>query len=329
VLFTDLRVRPNGLLTPDGRPRYSPVTSFGDTNSDLFLTNTDKGRSYIGVLRADVEWDFGLSAGASFTYQDVKDQAPATSSTASSNYANGAFSDPNVVQYGTANDQVKYNIKYNLTFDHAFYKDYKTTFALFGETRIGHPYSYTFLDQGSRSTVFGTIGTGSRYLLYVPNGASDPLVSYANDTDKAAILNYFASQGLNKYAGKIAPRNAFNSKWFTRLDLHLAQELPTFVGKSRITVFADIDNLTNLINKKWGQIREYAFSYNVAPVRVSCLTTAGGVAATSSTQPCAQYRYTPATTTLVNGVPTFVAPSDTIYARQSLYSVRIGARFSF
>ncbi len=139
VLFTDLRVKPNGLLTPDGRPRYSPVTSFTDTNSDLFLTNTTKGRSYIGVLRADVDWDFGLSAGASFTYQSVKDQAPAPSSTASSNYANGAFSDPNVVQYGTANDEVKYNIKYNLTFDHAFYKDFKTTISLFGETTYQPP----------------------------------------------------------------------------------------------------------------------------------------------------------------------------------------------
>lgn len=328
VLFTDLRVKPNGLLTPDGRPRYSPVTSFTDTNSDIFLTNTTKGRSYIGVVRADVDWDFGLSAGASFTYQNVKDQAPATSSTASSNYANGAFYDPNIVQYGTANDEVKYNIKYNLTFDHAFYKDYKTTIALFGETRIGHPYSFTFLDAGTRSTIFGTIGSGSRYLLYVPNGPSDPLVSYANDTDKAAILNYFSSVGLNKYAGKVAPRNAFRSAWFTRLDLHLAQEIPALIGKSRVTVFADIDNFTNLINKNWGQIIEYAFPYNVAPVRVSCLTSAG-VAVTSSSQACAQYRYTPGTTAMVNGVPTFVAPSDTIYPRQSLYSIRVGARFSF
>lgn len=324
VLFTDLRVKPNGLLTPDGRLRYSPVTSFSDTNSDIFLTNTTKGRSYIGVLRADVDWDFGLSAGASFTYQNVKDQAPATSSTASSNYSNGAFLDPNVVQYGTSNDEVKYNIKYNLTFDHAFVGDYKTTFALFGETRIGHPYSFTFLDSGSRSTVFGTIGTGSRYLLYVPTGPSDPLVSYANDTDKTAILNYFSSVGLNKYAGHVAPRNAFHSAWFTRLDLHLAQEIPAFVGKSRITLFADIDNFTNLINKNWGQIIEYAFSYNIAPVRVSCLTSAG-VAVTNSNQACAQYRYTPATTS--GGA--FVAPSDTIYPRQSLYSVRVGARFSF
>ncbi|MDB5708715.1 MAG: TonB-dependent receptor [Sphingomonas bacterium] len=333
VLFTDLRVVKNGLLTPDGRPRYSPVTTFTDTNSDIFLTNTNKGRSYVGVLRADARWSFGLTAGASFTYQNVKDQAPATSSTASSNYANGAFEDPNVVQFGTANDEVKYNIKYNLTFDHAFFGDYKTTFALFGETRIGHPYSFTFLDAATRSTVFGTIGSGSRYLLYVPTFGTDAKVSYASATDQAAIEGYFQSIGLGKYQGKVAPRNAFHSAWFTRLDLHLAQEIPAFIGKSRVTVFADIDNFTNLINKNWGQILEYAFPYNVSPVRVTCLTTAvptgtaatGAQTATTSTQTCAQYRYTPATTS----AGAFVAPTDTIYARQSLYSIRVGVKFSF
>jgi len=343
VLFTDLRVVKNGLLTPDGRPRYSPVTTFTDTNSDIFLTNTNKGRSYVAVLRADARWSFGLSAGASFTYQNVKDQAPATSSTASSNYANGAFEDPNIVQYGTSNDEVKYNIKYNLTFDHAFFGDYKTTFALFGETRIGHPYSFTFLDSASRSTVFGTIGSGSRYLLYVPTFGTDAKVSYSSAADQAAIEGYFQSIGLGKYQGKVAPRNGFHSAWFTRLDLHLAQEIPAFIGKSRVTVFADIDNFTNLLNKNWGQVLEYAFPYNVSPVRVTCLTgtvptgaTPGGLipngggatyapAATTSTQACAQYRYSPATTS----AGAFVAPTDTIYARQSLYSIRVGVRFSF
>ncbi len=330
VLFTDLRVRQNGLITPDGRPRYAPVTNFGDTNSDLFLTNTKRGRSYVAVAHFDKSWDFGLSAGASFTYQNVKDQAPATSSTASSNYSNGAFTDPNRVDYGTANDQVKYNIKYNLTFEHAFYEDYKTTFALFGETRIGHPYSYTFLDSGARSSVFGTIGTGSRYLLYVPTSPTDTLVSYDSAATQAAVDAFVNANGLSKFRGKVAPRNGFHSPWFTRLDLHLAQELPTFIGKSRITLFADVDNFTNLLNKKWGQIREFAFPYNIAPVRVACLTAAAptgtaGTPAANAGQACAQYRYSAANT--VNGV--FASPTETIYTRQSLYAVRVGVRFSF
>ena len=334
VFFTDLRVTPTALRTPDGRVRYASLTSFGDTNSDLFLTNTKKGRSYVAVARVDKAFDFGLNAGVSFTWQDIKDQAPATSSTASSNYGNGGFLDANGAAYGISNDQVKYNVKYNLSFDRAFFGDYKTTIALFGETRIGHPYSYTFQDAVStRSPVFGTIGSASRYLLYVPTGTSDPLVSYDSAATAATLDNLINSTGLKKYRGKVAPRNAFNSKWFTRIDLHLSQEIPVpGWSRSRVTLFADVENFTNLLNKNWGQIREFTFPYNAVAARVQCLTgplatgvtpgTAGAngvVAAANTGQACAQYRYLAPNS----------APTDTIYTRQSLYAIRVGARFSF
>ncbi len=338
VFFTDLRVTPTALRTPDGRVRYASVTTFGDTNQDLFLTNTKLGRSYIGVARIGKDFDFGLSANVSYAYQDVKDQAPATSSTASSNYGNGAFLDANGAAYGISNDQVKHNIKYNLSFIREFFGDYKTNFTLFGETRIGRPYSYTMQEiSTARSPIFGTTGSASRYLLYVPTSTTDPLVSYG-DTVVNGVVTQSAAQtqanlealinstGLNKYRGKIAPRNAFNSKWFTRFDLHISQEIPTFVGGSRIELFADIENITNLIDKDWGQVREYQFPYTIPAIRVQCLQSAvangvapGAAATTNTTQACAQYRYTAPST----------APSDTVYARQSLYSIRVGARFSF
>lgn len=344
VYFTDIRSQPivgANALTPDGRQRYFNVAdalgaASTNTNTDIFLTNTKKGRSYIAIARFDKGWDMGISVNGSFTYQNVKDQAPATSSTAGSNYSNGAFVDPNNVAYGISNDAVKYFFKYGVTFDHAFFSDYKSTISLFGETRIGHPYSYTFQDFGSgRSSVFGTTGVssgtgtgGNRYLMYVPQ-VNDPLVSYSSAAFADAVNNFINTSGLDKYRGKVAPRNAFNSKWFTRFDLHLAQELPTGLGKSRVTVFADIENFTNFINKNWGQQREYQFPYNVPVVRVQCLTaatatgTAGPVAATAAAN-CAQYRYSP-----VSGAAGFTAPVDTIYVNQSLYSIRVGAKFTF
>ena len=320
VFFTDLRVTPTALRTPDGRIRYASVTTFADTNNDLYLTNTTKGRSYIAVARVDKSFDFGLELGFSYTWQDVTDQAPATSSTASSNYGNGAFLDANGAAAGTSNDEVKHNFKYRLNFSHAFFGDYKTNFALFGETRIGRPYSYTMQDiSTARSGIFGTTGSNSRYLLYVPTGPNDPLVSYDSAATQTYVDALVASTGLGKFRGQIAPRNAFNAKWFTKIDLHVDQEIPTGLGGSRVTLFADIENFTNLLNKNWGQIREYSFPYNVIAVRAQCLTTPGGTAATTTAQPCAQYRYTTPTAT----------PTDTIYSRQSLYTIRVGARFTF
>jgi hypothetical protein len=320
VYWTDYRSVPlAGSLTPDGRQRYTSLTTFSDTLNDIVLTNTKKGRSYVAVARARKDFDFGLGLGAAFTYQDIKDAAPATSSTAGSNYANGAFLDANGAAYGVSNDEVKYNIKYDVTFEHAFFDDYKTTFAIFGETRIGRPYSYTFQDTSSgRSAIFGTTGSNSRYLMYVPT-VNDPLVVYDTPQTAETLNAFFESSGLAKYRGKIAPRNAFNSRWFTRIDLHAAQELPVpGWSKARVTLFADVENFTNMLNKKWGQIREYQFSYTAVAARVTCLT-ATGAAATNTNQACAQYRYSLPTAT----------PSDTIYSRQSLFAVRFGARFSF
>ncbi len=177
-----------------------------------------------------------------------------------------------------------------------------------------------------------TSTAGNRYLLYVPT-ANDPLVSYSSAAFQSAVDNFIDASGLGKYRGKIAPRNAFNSKWYTRVDLHLAQELPVPLWKeSRITLFADIENFTNLLNKKWGQQREYVFPYNAAVVQVQCLTApvATGTAPTTpqvaanTSQACAQYRYSP-----LGGTTGFAPPSDQIYVNQSLYSIRIGARFTF
>ncbi|MDZ7896271.1 MAG: hypothetical protein U5M50_15710 [Sphingobium sp.] len=203
VLFTDIACR----CRPPIRSRRMvecatpSATNFADSNSDLLLTNTSRGRSYIGVARVSKDFDFGLNLSVSYTYQDVKDQAPATSSTASSNYGNGAFLDANGAAYGISNDQVKHNIKYNVSFNHAFFGDYKTNFTLFGETRIGRPYSYTMQDLSSaRSSVFGTIGSASRYLLYVPTSTSDALVSYDSVTTQNTFETLHPSRsGLNKY----------------------------------------------------------------------------------------------------------------------------------
>ncbi|MCW1427698.1 TonB-dependent receptor [Novosphingobium sp. JCM 18896] len=332
VYFTDARVVANGLTTPDGRPRYNAITAFTDTNSDIILTNSSKGRSIVGILRARKNWEFGLDAGVSYTYQDIKDANPATSSTAGSNYAAGVSLDPNGPAYGISNDEVRNAFKFDVNFNHAFFGDYKTTLGIFGESRSGHTYSYTFRDLGTRSTVFGTIGSGTRYLLYVPTGINDPKVSFANATDATLFDQFIDASGLGKYRGTIAPRNAFRSNWVTKVDLHFAQELPTGIGKARFTLFADIENFTNLLNKNWGQIREYPFAYTISPVQVQCLTTPvatgtapGAAVASTSSAPCAQYRYTANQTS--NGQ--FTAPTDTIYARQSLYTIRVGARISF
>ena len=339
ILVKDFRDRPitgASALTPDGRQRYFDIVCNNNTTTcfndpgDYVLTNTSHGRGIVAVAHVNKTWDFGLSAGASFTYQNVKDQQALTSSIAASNYNNGAYLDPNGGAYGHSNDEVRYSIKYNLSFEHAFFGDYKTRIDLFGQTRSGYPFSYTFFDPNGTAraagSVFGTTGTATHYLLYVPTGPNDPLVTYANSGSGATFLTAAQNQAmldalinstdLKKYRGKIAPRNAFNDPWFTKIDLHLEQQIPTFVHQARISVYADVENLLNLLNHNWGETLRSNFPGNKSVLTVTC--------ATVGTNTCAHYVYSAVQT------PAALASQPANFnLGGSLYTIRLGARISF
>jgi hypothetical protein len=327
VIFTDARSVMVGTL-PDGRPRYNSLAGFADNNYDILTTNTGKGRTHIGVVRFDKRFDWGLQLGGSYSMQDVRDVSPATSSTINSNYQNQFFSDPNMPALGTSSDQIKWQFKYTLGYDHAFFGDYKTKLQLFGETRAGRAYSYVMQNNTTnRSPVSGTILNSAFLLPYVPTGMNDPIVSYDTAATATAFDTFINSTALNKYRGRIAAKNIARSQSFTRIDLHLEQELPTFVGGSRVSVFADVNNLLNLIDSDWGALKQYNFAYNAAVVQVQCLAVATptgaapgtGVQNVNSTQPCVQYRYSG-----------FTQPNDKVTnVTGSLYAIRVGARFTF
>ena len=333
VVFTDARSVAIGTL-PDGRARYgNPYFGFGDNNYDIITTNSSRGRTHIGVIRVNKEFDWGLSLNGSYSLQDVRDISNATSSTINSNYRFQVFgNDPNFPVLGTSDAQINWQFKYSIGYDHAFFGDYKTRIQLFGESRAGKPYSFTMLDNtANRSAVFGVVQTANQSvnLLYVPSSTTDPIVSYDSPGTRDSLEALINNSALQEYRGRIAAKNIARSRANTRIDLHLEQEIPTFIGESRVSLFADINNFTNLLNRKWGGLRQVTptFSNPVAGVvQVQCLTVAtptgtapGAAVATTSSQPCVQYRYS-----------SFIAPNETaLNVTQSLYTIRVGARFSF
>lgn len=344
VTFTDLRSIPIGTL-PDGRPRYNfrptpGVTGTGgigpqtaDNFTDIQITNTPQGRSHIADVHFSKDFDFGLSMGGSYTYQSVRDVSNATSSVAGSLYNAQAVRDPNNASYGRSSDETKWAFKYSVGYDHAFFRDYRTVVQLFGETHAGRPYSFTMQDStggsSNRSAVFGTLGNNDHYLLYVPTGVNDPLISYADATNGGTVITAAQTQAgldalinstqLKNFRGRVADKNIARARVNTQLDLHLEQEIPTFVGASRVSLFADIQNFPNLINKNWGGLYQIPFPQTAAVVQVACLSAAG-VAAKTPTDPCAKYSYS-----------NFVSPQEVLPQNVSvaLYFIRIGARFKF
>lgn len=326
VSFTDGRSVQIGLL-PDGRPRYTGRTAFTDNNWDIITFNTQGGRSHIGVVRFEKRFDFGLTLNGAYIAQDVRDVGSASASTPNSNYRFQTFADPNRPVLGTSDNQTSWQVKFGASYDHAFYKDYRTVVSLFGEVRAGDPYSFFAIDNtATRSPVFGTVlnGNAPGNLLYVPTSTSDPIVSYDNAATQSALDSLINGTRLRNFRGQIAAKNIARNRAVTRIDLHLEQEIPLFVGRSRVALFADINNLPNLLNSKWGGLREIG---SAAVVTVQCLsapvatgTTPGaGVVNTTSSQTCAQYRYSS-----FRGPDTNLAPNF----NASTYFIRVGARFT-
>ncbi|MBA4771659.1 MAG: carboxypeptidase regulatory-like domain-containing protein [Sphingomonas sp.] len=326
VSFTDVRSVPIGFL-PDGRRRYTGRIAFTDNNWDIVTFNTQGGRSHIGVVRFDKRFDFGLSLNGAYILQDVRDVGSASASTPNSNYRFQTFADPNFPVLGISDNQTRWQFKYGIGYDHAFYKDYKTRIQLFGETRAGNHYSFVQLDNtATRSTVFGTVlnGNAPSNLLYVPTGTNDPIVSYDSVNTQNALDALIGRTELRNFRGQIAPKNIARNRAVTRIDLHLEQEVPLFVGKSRVAVFADINNLPNLLNSNWGGVRQIGVA---AVVQVQCLSQAvatgtapgAGIVNTNSSQTCAQYRFS-----------SFVDPAANTAANfnASTYAIRLGVRFT-
>jgi hypothetical protein len=321
LIYRDLRSVANTVdsTLPDGRPRYQAYDAAAGGNQDLYLTNTSLGYSWNIVARVDKRWTNGFSLGAAYTFQRSKDVNPGTSSTAGSNYGNSASVDPNVGAYGISNYQVDDAYRLTVGYDKALFGDNKTTIQLFFNSRAGQHYSYTVADLTPiRSAVFGTVGSNSRYLMYVPNVSSetaDPNVTYAPGSF-ASFKALIEGSVLNKYQGQIAPKNIGRSPRFNKLDLSVRQELP-FVYGGKFEAFADVENLLNLINNDWGSLRQVGFPYFGTVANVSCV---GGA---SPTKECTQYVYSPRSGT------TATAPEPALNRSPSLWQIRVGARVKF
>ncbi len=328
--WTDIRSVRIGTL-PDGRPRYANLAGpTAGNNQDLLMTNSSSGRSYIGVIRFDKDWDWGLSIGGSYTRSDIRDENGLTSSTASSLYNTGATLDPNTAASGRSIYEIRDQWKFSVGYRTTLFGENETRINLFGEYRSGRPYSLTMVDStgtssSNRSAVLGTVGNGGTSLLYVPTLA-DTRVSFDTAASETAFNALITSLGLDGVRGNIVPKNSQRSPDFFKVDLNFSQELPLFVGGAKIRLFADIENVLNLIDSDWGSLRQVGFPYNAGVLNVQCLTVAtptgtapaAGVVNTASTQTCTQYRFA-----------NVRSPNENLVSRQSLYGIRVGVRIEF
>ena len=278
---------------PDGRPIYQgydgldpdcPTTGPGaafnaadgdcpldDRDGDFLLRSSDETpTSYTISAYLQKSLEFGQTGLADWTfgyaYTDAEDVNPGTSSRAVSNYENFSSVDSNNAPAARSNYSIKHAFTTQLNLEYEFLKDAPTKLTFFGQLNSGRPFSYNFdtpFADGDPSTpnLFGTVDASEdTSVLYVPL-ENDPIVRYGANFDVAAFNDFLETSGLDEYRGRVAPRNAFSSDWFGKVDMRFQQVVPTILDQ-RLTFVVDIRNLTNLINDEWGIYREIGFEYN-------------------------------------------------------------------
>lgn len=289
-LRRDLATLPNNVPvgeTIDGRPFYA--ANFNPTRGfDMMLTNDSRGYGHVASMVVQKGFPFGLFVAGSYAYTNNHEVSPGTSSVATSNYGIVAVIDPQRPDLAVSNYERRHRLtgvlEYSDTLvgkmtDAVPWRNMKTSFGMFIESRSGQPYSWTFGGGGANlARIFGeeqTMSGRGRSLFYVP---TDERTCTAAGPDCDVVLSgitkedfnsFLDKSGLANHRGQIAPRNGFKSPRFHRFDLRIAQDLPNPLSGQRARFVVDLENVGNLLHHKWGRLQQVPFPYYSSAVDVA------------------------------------------------------------
>lgn len=287
------------------------------------------------------EWR-GLSGFVAYSVQDGSSYGGISEfgTTAGGNATSGAYYpdqsfdlDPNAAAKGKANNLIEHAFKADLSYKFEFRPGWVSRFTLFAEQHAGRPISFLMSDPaGGRNPTFGVSRDDA--LAYVPNlgnpDPTNPLKFTTGSTtvffDSQASLTKFtalvAQFGLPK--GQIVPRGFGRNPSVSRVDFQYAQDIPIPIRGHTLTMTLDIANLGNLLNKRWGVVKEYSNSRaGGLIVNAQCADASGAVPTAANPAACASYRYS---YTTVN--PTTLA-TPVIDQNASLWAVELGIKYRF
>lgn len=233
---------------------------------DLALNSRGQGGSETYTLAVSKSFlDLGIDTYLAYAYQDTRELTPGTSSIGSSNHGRVAAIDRENLTTETSNYEIQHRFVGNINWREDLWDDNTSTFSLFFESQSGSPYSFTYND-GNSPSVFGNSAEYTRRdsnLFYVPKFDGDVVL---DGVDQAAFQAYLDQTGLNKYAGQIAPRNAFRLPWQTRIDLQFKQEFPAYFDGHKVEFSFTFENFTNFLNSDWGSVVDTPESWLVRPI---------------------------------------------------------------
>jgi hypothetical protein len=292
---------------------FSIGRDFGDLKAWLSWT-VQEGSQYGGIS------EFGTTAGGN--------------GTSGAYYTDQSFDmDPNVAARGDANNLIEEAYKLNLVYKVELVPGWVSRFTLFGERHSGRPISFLMTDPaGNRNPTFGVSRDDA--LAYIPNLNSPDPLNPLHFVDQNGVSVFFDSQTsvdrlkalVNQFGlpmGGILKRGIGRNPDVSRFDFQFAQEIPSPVRGNSLLFTVDVANLGNLINNKWGVVKEYSTSRSGAAIVNAQCALANGAAAGVASPICASYRYS---YTTANATTT---ATPTVDQAASLWSVVVGIKYRF
>lgn len=231
------------------------------TTNAFVLKNTDQGDAYTLTAKIEKVATKGLGGFVGYTYGSARD-IQAVGSTVQANIP--GVSGQNYLGLANGDEMIQHRIVglLNYGLDFGMEKGGTTNISLGMISGSGSPISYTYGGD------YNGDGQSFNDLIFVPEKATDiKFVDITSGSGANQVVLFTAAQQQeafekyitnNKYLstrrGDYAERNGAFFPWLTRFDLTIAQDFYIKVGgkKNALQIRADIFNVGNLLNNKWG-----------------------------------------------------------------------------
>lgn len=195
-------------------------------------------------------WAFDMS----YTRGHSTEAQAVGQTTASGQWQRNVIFNQAAVENGRSDFEIRDRIVLSGSRQFEWIKNWKTTVSLNYEGRTGNPFSWIY------SNDLNNDGT-SNDTVAVPSGLGDARFDFSglSAADQRKYIDFIQSSGLSKYAGGVAPKNAFTQPWVNKLDLHVAQIVPLHFKTAQLEVFFDWTNFGSFLSRRLFNYYEEAF----------------------------------------------------------------------
>jgi hypothetical protein len=275
VFYTNINIVPTA-SGPDGRQLYwdkynatattvpsgTRLVNTGFNRTTIKLGNTGKGdtKAYTFSVERPRKSD-GWSWKAAYVSTRVDEVLFGTSSVASSNWNNRSIFNANSEEMHRGELEIKDRILVSVGKDFKFFGDKNpTSVGLLYDGHSGLPFSLVY-----NNDLNGDGVSSANDLLYVPVRGDYSVVRFADYKNSAGAVLQTAAQAEQNFnaivdrfglkQGSVLASDSQRYPWVNTFDLSLKQKIKLPGWRHSLTLGADILNIGNLLNPKWGIIR--------------------------------------------------------------------------